>query len=238
MQLIELRLDGKLLHYKKGSRQDFEVVADNDDYCFKFYFDEPRQNAVAAIMELYGNPYTVLLDGNDMAAIPRGVLIGGEKLKVGLSWGEDLDAGLFTSSDLDIAVRYSIRSRLRNTEPLTPAQADIIAQFSALVNRIKSVDSVSIDSNGHLILTLTNNTTQDAGAAIGPDGKSAYEVAVAAGFSGTVEAWLASLVGPKGDSYELTQEDKDEIFELVLDELPTAEGESYPRIPSAEGVQF
>jgi len=34
---------------------------------------------------------------------------------------------------------------------------------------------------------------------IGKDGPSAYQVAVAAGFTGTVEAWLASLVGPRGE---------------------------------------
>lgn len=33
----------------------------------------------------------------------------------------------------------------------------------------------------------------------GADGASAYEVAVENGFVGTVEQWLASLVGPKGD---------------------------------------
>jgi hypothetical protein len=31
------------------------------------------------------------------------------------------------------------------------------------------------------------------------DGKSAYELAVAGGYSGTQTQWLASLVGPKGD---------------------------------------
>jgi len=34
----------------------------------------------------------------------------------------------------------------------------------------------------------------------GRDGKSAYEVAVEEGFEGTVEEWLASLVGPKGNT--------------------------------------
>ena len=33
----------------------------------------------------------------------------------------------------------------------------------------------------------------------GPEGDSAYEVAVANGFTGTEQEWLASLVGPKGD---------------------------------------
>lgn len=33
----------------------------------------------------------------------------------------------------------------------------------------------------------------------GPDGKTAYEVAVTAGFAGTPQQWLDSLVGPRGD---------------------------------------
>ena len=36
----------------------------------------------------------------------------------------------------------------------------------------------------------------------GQDGLSAYEVAVANGFDGTVEEWLLSLVGPQGEPGE------------------------------------
>lgn len=36
----------------------------------------------------------------------------------------------------------------------------------------------------------------------GSDGLSAYELAVEAGFAGTLEDWLASLVGQKGDQGE------------------------------------
>lgn len=34
---------------------------------------------------------------------------------------------------------------------------------------------------------------------MGPDGPSAYEVAVSQGFAGTEAEWLASLVGPAGE---------------------------------------
>ena len=36
---------------------------------------------------------------------------------------------------------------------------------------------------------------------------SAYALAKICGFEGTVEEWLASLVGPPGDAYEITEED-------------------------------
>ena len=43
-------------------------------------------------------------------------------------------------------------------------------------------------------------------------GKSAYEIAVRNGFEGTEEEWLASLHG-----YALTEEDKAEIAQIVLE---------------------
>lgn len=39
-----------------------------------------------------------------------------------------------------------------------------------------------------------------SGALQGKDGKSAYEIAVSHGFSGTEEQWLSSLIGKTGDS--------------------------------------
>ena len=41
--------------------------------------------------------------------------------------------------------------------------------------------------------------TTTAGGGMGQDGASAYEVAVSNGFEGDEQAWLDSLVGPKGD---------------------------------------
>jgi len=69
-----------------------------------------------------------------------------------------------------------------------------------------TVTDVTIDGDGHLIVTLSNGQVLDAGVAKGdpgedstvpgPEGDSAYEVAVANGFVGTEVQWLSSLVGP------------------------------------------
>ena len=45
----------------------------------------------------------------------------------------------------------------------------------------------------------TQDSLEGAGALKGDPGKSAYEVAVDEGYSGTEEEWLASLVGPQGE---------------------------------------
>ena len=67
----------------------------------------------------------------------------------------------------------------------------------------------------------------------GADGKSAYEIAVEHGYVGTEEQWLASLKGIKGDKgapgqdYVLTAQDKSDIADIVLGELPTTQGVQY-----------
>ena len=72
-------------------------------------------------------------------------------------------------------------------------------------------------------------------------GKSAYEVAVANGFEGTEEEWLASLQGEPGDPGDpgepgktpvkgedyFTEADKEEMVAAVLAALPSAEGGSF-----------
>ena len=62
---------------------------------------------------------------------------------------------------------------------------------------------------------------------------TAYAIAVKHGYSGSETEWLASLKGatgpqgPKGDSYNLTAADKQEIAQTVLHEMPTWDGGSY-----------
>lgn len=49
----------------------------------------------------------------------------------------------------------------------------------------------------------------------GADGKSAYEIAVENGYTGTKAEWLESLKGKQGDSYILTETDKQDIADIV-----------------------
>lgn len=48
-----------------------------------------------------------------------------------------------------------------------------------------------------LLWELCNQLSQSGGTQ-GPDGKSAYQLAVEGGFVGTQEEWLISLIGPRG----------------------------------------
>lgn len=52
-------------------------------------------------------------------------------------------------------------------------------------------------------------------------GKSAYQIAVDNGFEGTEQEWLESLKSV------LTAQDKSDIADIVLSELPTTQGVLY-----------
>lgn len=74
-----------------------------------------------------------------------------------------------------------------------------------------SITDVEVNSSKHLICTMSDGNTIDAGevptvkgdtgepGADGNDGKSAYEIAVDEGYVGTEEEWLASLHGADGE---------------------------------------
>ncbi len=88
------------------------------------------------------------------------------------------------------------------------------------------VQSTVVDENGDLIITLSNGETLNAGHVVGEkgdtgaqgiqgiqgvqgekgdtgaNGKSAYELAVANGYTGTLDEWLKSLIGATGATGE------------------------------------
>ncbi|WP_293385110.1 hypothetical protein [Phenylobacterium sp. SCN 70-31] len=71
----------------------------------------------------------------------------------------------------------------------------------------RDIDDATVNGDGDLIITYSDNTTQNAGhvvgadganGTIGVDGANAYVVAVEQGFSGTPDEWLDSLQGADG----------------------------------------
>lgn len=79
------------------------------------------------------------------------------------------------------------------------------------------IQTAAVDENGHLTFTLPDGTVVDAGDVTGPQGKSAYDVAVDEGFVGDAAAWIASLKGDPGNNYVLTEQDKQDVAQIVYD---------------------
>ncbi len=76
-----------------------------------------------------------------------------------------------------------------------------------------------------LAKNYTEATVAGAGGIKGEDGKSAYQIAVENGFVGTEAEWLESLKGIKGDpgnDYVLTDTDKTEIANIVINEYDSS----------------
>ena len=88
------------------------------------------------------------------------------------------------------------------------------------------ITSAAVNQNGTITFTMSDGSTvTTTGESV--IGKSAYQVAVDNGFIGTEQEWLASLKGEQGDDYVLTTQDKTDIANIVLSELPTTQGVQY-----------
>jgi len=87
--------------------------------------------------------------------------------------------------------------------PLSPSEIE------GTLNPVKTVNGKAPDENGNVDIKIPEGST-------GKDGASAYEVALANGFEGSEQAWLASL---KGADYVLTEADKTEIVRMTIESL-------------------
>lgn len=154
--------------------------------------------------------FTVNVDGEavvNLLASPAGTAYR-------VTWNNDLSDDLFTEYVVvpeslgDEIIDYT---SLRTVNPSTlETSENVDPAWWSVVNKL--IYSARIE-NDHLIMERQDGSVTDLGLITGPqgpigltgpqgpigaDGLSAYEVAVDAGFSGTVQQWLASLVGAVG----------------------------------------
>lgn len=88
------------------------------------------------------------------------------------------------------------------------------------VDRIDGVDRASANDINQVAQAVIE--LEETGVGNGADGKSAYDIAVENGFEGTLEEWLESLKGEKGDKgdpYTLSEADKAAITASVIESL-------------------
>lgn len=94
-----------------------------------------------------------------------------------------------------------------------------------MINEIEGI----IESNVTEITAVIESDTLEIETEIlgsgprGAQGFSAYELAVQQGFEGTEEEWIASLKGEKGDTYILTDDDRQDIADIVIADLDIKE---------------
>lgn len=66
---------------------------------------------------------------------------------------------------------------------------------------------------------------------------SAYAIAVKHGYAGTEEAWLQSLIGPKGDAYVVTEEDYAAIAKYAAEHYDEKVAEMDAAIAKVDGME-
>ena len=186
------------------------IVCDNSDYTAVFDFDaEWDEYTTKTARFVYGGRYTdVVFSGNEC---PVPVIQDTRAVTVGVFAGD-----LHTTTPAYFACVPSILCG--NGIPADPTP-DVYAQIMELLNKESGIWYPAVDDAGNMSWTRSMSETEpqpvnikgpkgDAGAdgigipgadgKDGVDGKSAYELAQDNGFQGTMQEWLASLVGADG----------------------------------------
>lgn len=190
------------------------LVGDNADYTASFVFDSEWDNVVKTARFIKENNYVDVLLENDSCEIPVEILKGGY-IRVGVFSSE------MTTTYCIVQVNESIKEKHGSpVEPTPDIYSQIIkmledisangvtdAQIAKAVNDYLTENPVSgVDEEE--IQKIISEYVEAHKAELkgadgkdgtnGVDGKSAYEIALANGFEGSEEEWLASLKGKDG----------------------------------------
>ena len=147
-----------------------------------------------------------------------------------------------TTTDPSLPVWAQIQAMIGNLDKLeTTARDNLVAAVNEAVTKGGgAVDEEEIRRIVEEYLAANPPAPGEPGPA-GADGKSAYEIAVGNGFSGSETEWLESLRGEPGPQGEpgapgytpvngvdyFTESDKAKLVNAVLAALPPAEGVSF-----------
>ncbi len=159
-------------------------------YLCQFQFDESWNGLDrTAVFRSGGKEIAMVPDESNQCPIPWEVLqVPGSRLYAGI-YGTDGGTLVLPTvwADLGI-VEPGVTTAELGQEPTQHIYSQILNQSNAAA------------ADASHALNIVNDLAQEmaSGSYNGADGKSAYEIAVANGFTGTEAEWLASLVGPAG----------------------------------------
>lgn len=215
MITLEFNVDKQQL-----TRTDSEKVVSNSSHIHKCHFTFSQDWSNKELTATFSRDRittTVLLDENNSCFIPTKLLKASNDttLKIGV-FGVD-DNEIITSTVLDIPVEVGSATSGASVE----VSYNLFEQIMKKIIEIKKgevepqlileaineyfnehpIDDVVVDEVAKYIAEHTAELKGEKGDK-GDRGKSAYQIAVDNGFSGTEQEWLAELKGEKGDTGE------------------------------------
>lgn len=187
------------------TRADNLVIASHSKkvHSCSFTFSEEWQGMTkSATFKKNHITYDVLLD-NDTCTIPSEVLRSAGAFEVGV-YGSD---GQKTITSNLVSVEVVAGSPTEGLEShVTPSM------YEQIIDKINSIEKGDVDPEavGEIVADYIETNKEELKGDSGSDGESAYQSAVANGFEGTKEEWLASLKGEDGSAgasaYEIAVE--------------------------------
>ena len=131
--------------------------------------------------------------------------------------GDDFDPTTLTEENMEMFINFALAHGLQGEQgpegpegPIGPMGPQYEPTHEQLITIIQTAMDEASDADLEAIVAeaISQGVT-------GADGKSAYEVAVDNGYSGTESQWLATLKGETGDFNNLDQAAQDQVIQYV-----------------------
>lgn len=188
---IDIRVNGQ----KLNARLQQEAAAKSLGYLtFTAVFSEDWDGLTKTVhFENGGITASVLLEDSAEHTVPDCVLASGGTLRIS-AVGTDSEAGRrITTCRMETGLRIHDCGITENSETAaacTPSLYEQIVTAAGNASRAAAEVRALLDGSG----------IGGGGGADGQDGKSAYEIALEHGFTGSEEQWLLSLKGEQGET--------------------------------------
>lgn len=164
--------------------------------------------------------YTVLLDENNKCVVPWEVVRAG-KLKVSV-YGDGANEYRITADTVEVPIYASGFSEGEESQHPTPSQYEQLAGIISTKSAVAVNPSDSATSTAYKIKvdgTTYNMPSGSASVIPNPSGAATAQLNKLE-INGTI---YEGMKGDPGDDYVLTAQDKSDIADIVLAELPSAE---------------
>lgn len=198
-------------------------VSDSVNYLtaeFNFDSSDWDNTTKTATFRNNGTVYTIILDANGKCVVPWEIIENG-KMKVSV-YGDGANDYRITADTVEVAILASGYSEGEESQQPTPTQYEQLA--SALANKIQinPADSATGTANKIKVDGVTYSISGGGGGSSvvpNPTGQATAQLNKLE-IDGVI---YEGMKGDPGDDYVLTAQDKSDIADMVLAQLPTAE---------------
>lgn len=218
MAILQLKAQGSLLTLESAIENMVSTQVDYDKFQFTFSSEWEDYAKTAVFYSNAENKVLLLLTNNEPQYIPWEALENADVLYIGVYGVRDDGSILPTNFVYQRVAVGAYGAGVATADPTPNVYTQLLTAYAG----VQQISSAAIDVNGHLLLTLNDESIVDVGSVVGPTGAT----------GATGPAGPAGPAGPSGEPGPVGETGP--AGEMGLPGLPGLPGEIGPAGPQGE----